>query len=94
MGRYDGYKNILAERRGRVLTLTLNRPAQLSAVNAELHSELSRIFVDARHDADADIVVLTGAGRSFCAGGDLAWMQKPSTSRQASSSASSISISR
>jgi len=48
-------------------------------VNAELHSELSRIFVDARHDADADIV---------------AWMQKPSTSRQASSSASSISISR
>ncbi|HWX85331.1 MAG TPA: enoyl-CoA hydratase-related protein [Xanthobacteraceae bacterium] len=50
MGRYDGYKTILAERRGRILTLTLNRPAQLNAANAELHTELSRIFVDARHD--------------------------------------------
>jgi enoyl-CoA hydratase len=76
MGRYDGYKTILAERRGRILTLTLNRPAQLNAANAELHTELSRIFVDARHDDEADIVVLTGAGRAFCAGGDIAWMQK------------------
>ena len=76
MGRYDNYKTILAERRGRILTLTLNRPAQLNAANAELHSELSRIFVDARHDDEADIVVLTGAGRAFCAGGDIAWMQK------------------
>ena len=76
MGRYDNYKTILAERRGRILTLTLNRPAQLNAANAELHTELSRIFVDARHDDEADIVVLTGAGRAFCAGGDIAWMQK------------------
>jgi enoyl-CoA hydratase len=76
MSRYDGYKTIVAERRARILTLTLNRPAQLNAANAELHTELSRIFVDARHDADADIVVLTGAGRAFCAGGDIAWMQK------------------
>ena len=76
MGRYDSYKTILAERRGRILTLTLNRPAQLNAANAELHTELSRIFVDARHDDEADIVVLTGAGRAFCAGGDIAWMQK------------------
>jgi 1,4-dihydroxy-2-naphthoyl-CoA synthase len=44
MGRYDGYKTILAERRGRILTLTLNRPAQLNAANAELHTELSRIL--------------------------------------------------
>jgi enoyl-CoA hydratase len=72
---YESYKTITAERRGRILTLTLNRPDQLNAVNAELHTELSRVFVDARHDDEADIVVLTGAGRAFCAGGDIDWMQ-------------------
>ena len=75
MARYDAYKTILAERRGRVLVLTLNRPTQLNAVNAAVHTELARIFVDARHDDEADIVVLTGAGRAFCAGGDIDWMQ-------------------
>jgi len=76
MNGYDSYKTILAERRGRILTLTLNRPEQLNATNAELHSELARIFVDARHDDEADIIVLTGAGRAFCAGGDIDWMQE------------------
>ncbi len=75
MSRYDTYRTIRAERRGRVLTLTLNRPDELNAVNAELHSELSRIFRDARDDDEADIVVLTGEGRAFCAGGDIDWMQ-------------------
>ena len=75
MQGYESYKTITAERRGRILTLTLNRPDQLNAVNAELHTELSRVFVDARHDDEADIVVLTGAGRAFCAGGDIDWMQ-------------------
>lgn len=75
MGLYDGYETIVAERRGRILTLTLNRPEQLNAVNARLHTELSRIFVDVRRDPEADVVVLTGAGRAFCAGGDIDWMQ-------------------
>lgn len=75
MSRFDSYKTIKAERRGRILTLTLNRPDQLNAVNADLHGELSRIFVDARNDPDSDVVVLTGAGRAFCAGGDIDWMQ-------------------
>jgi enoyl-CoA hydratase len=73
--RYSGYEFITAERQGRILTLTINRPDQLNAVNAKLHTELSRIFVDAKHDDEADIVVLTGAGRAFCAGGDIDWMQ-------------------
>src|SRR5262249_15693002 len=42
---YAGYQCITAERRGRILTLTLNRPDQLNAVNEQLHTELSRIFV-------------------------------------------------
>lgn len=72
---YERYKLIRAERRGRILTLTIDRPDALNVANAPLHTELSRIFIDARHDDEADVVVLTGAGRAFCAGGDIDWMQ-------------------
>lgn len=75
MSRYDTYETIKVERRGRILTISLNRPDELNAVNAQLHRELSRIFRDARDDSEADIVVLTGEGRAFCAGGDIDWMQ-------------------
>ena len=72
---YASYKRIRAERRGRVLVLTLDRPDVLNAVDAELHEELSRVFYDAGADDEADVVLLTGAGRAFCAGGDIVWMQ-------------------
>ena len=69
------YRTIKITRRGRVLTLTLDRPAALNAVDAVMHEELARVFADAGNDPDSDIVVLTGAGRAFCAGGDIDWMQ-------------------
>lgn len=69
------YETILWERRGRILTLTINRPEQLNAVNAKLHEELARVFRDAERDPDSDVIVLTGAGDAFCAGGDVGWMQ-------------------
>jgi len=69
------YQTITFSRRGRVLTLTMNRPDSLNAVNAVLHEELSRVFTDAAKDPDSDVIVLTGAGRAFCAGGDVDWMQ-------------------
>jgi enoyl-CoA hydratase/carnithine racemase len=75
MKSYDCYKAIAVTRRGRILTITLNRPEALNAVNAELHTELSDIFYDVQMDQDADVIVLTGAGRAFCAGGDINWMQ-------------------
>ena len=75
MTQYAEYRSIAVERRGRLLVLTINRPDALNAVNAELHTELSRIFIDVREDPDCDVVMLTGAGRAFCAGGDLDWMQ-------------------
>ena len=71
MGRYDDYEMLSVERRDRILTITLERPDQLNAVNTALHTELSRIFVDVKNDPDADVVVLTGRGRAFSAGGDL-----------------------
>ena len=76
MQSYADYACIKVTRRDRILTVTLNRPDVLNAVDAALHRELSRIFYDVQVDGDADIVVLTGAGRAFCAGGDIAWMQR------------------
>jgi len=72
---YEIYETIAASRKGRILTLQINRPDVLNAVNARMHYELARIFYDVAADEETDIVVLTGAGRAFCAGGDLDWLQ-------------------
>jgi enoyl-CoA hydratase len=65
------YQTLLLTRAGRVLTITLNRPEQLNAVNLAMHDELAEVFSFAAADPDSDVVVLTGAGRAFSAGGDL-----------------------
>jgi enoyl-CoA hydratase len=70
----QGYHHIRVERDGDVLVLTLDRPERLNAINAELHGELARIFGDADRDADSRVVVITGAGRAFSAGGDVSDM--------------------
>jgi enoyl-CoA hydratase len=72
---FDDYQCIRFARTGRVLTISLNRPDQRNAVNARLHSELSRVFADAQRDSESDVIVLTGNGAAFCAGGDIEWMQ-------------------
>jgi enoyl-CoA hydratase len=71
----SSYQKILLSRRGRVLTLTLNAPETLNATDSVLHEELSRVFADAAADPESDIIVLTGAGRAFSAGGDVDAMQ-------------------
>lgn len=73
---YSKYENILVSREGTVLTLTLNRPDRYNAVNHELHEELGDIFYDIAKDDETSVVVLTGAGKAFCAGGDLRAMQE------------------
>lgn len=65
------YATIALTRKGRLLTITLNRPDTLNAVNREMHEELADVFQFAAQDAGSDVVVLTGAGRAFSAGGDL-----------------------
>lgn len=73
---FEEYQCLEFRRDGRVLTIALNRPEQRNAVNGRLHLELSRVFEDAQRDTDSDIVVLTGNGSAFCAGGDIDWMQE------------------
>ena len=74
--QFADYQTLLFERRGRVLEVTLNRPEKLNAVDEAMHEELARLFVDISNDPACDIAVLTGAGRAFSAGGDIAWMQQ------------------
>jgi enoyl-CoA hydratase len=59
------------ERDGPVAVVTLNRPGHLNAFDEELHHAFSRFWVDLDHDLDVRAVVLTGAGKAFCAGGSI-----------------------
>ena len=54
-----------------VLTLTLNRPDQLNAFTVEMAQELVQAFNRASEDDDVRAIIVTGAGRAFCAGMDL-----------------------
>ncbi|HEY1941789.1 MAG TPA: 2-(1,2-epoxy-1,2-dihydrophenyl)acetyl-CoA isomerase PaaG [Roseiarcus sp.] len=63
---------LLEARDGGVLALTLNRPGRLNAFNVELHAALAAALARARDDDDCRAVLLTGAGKGFCAGQDLA----------------------
>ncbi|WP_300031323.1 crotonase/enoyl-CoA hydratase family protein [uncultured Roseobacter sp.] len=58
-----------------VATLTLNRPEKHNALSAQMIGELTEAAGALGVDADVRVVVLTGAGASFCAGGDLGWMR-------------------
>lgn len=72
---YSTYRTIRVDREGGVLTVTLNRPEKLNAIDAALHAELAGIFADVGRDREARAVVLTGAGRAFSAGGDTDWFK-------------------
>ncbi|HKW88297.1 MAG TPA: enoyl-CoA hydratase [Candidatus Acidoferrales bacterium] len=62
---------VLEERDGAILTLRMNRPERLNALNVELGRALVDALLRAGRDQSVRVVVLTGAGRGFCAGGDL-----------------------
>jgi enoyl-CoA hydratase len=66
------FDTIALARKDRLLTITLNRPDKLNAVDQQMHQELVDVFTFANEDERSDVVVLTGAGRAFSAGGDLA----------------------
>ncbi|GHD01112.1 enoyl-CoA hydratase-related protein [Novosphingobium pokkalii] len=68
---FDRYKYVRFERRGRVIVAALSRPDHLNAVSGEMHRELAPLFTDLAHDPDSDVIVLTGDGGAFSAGGDF-----------------------
>lgn len=71
---YEHYKALKFSRRGKVLTVTMDNPPMNSA-SIDLHDELSYVFYDIARDPDTNVVVLTGEGRAFSAGGDIQIME-------------------
>jgi enoyl-CoA hydratase len=82
---FKDYQRIAVSRAGRIATLTLKGANPVNAVDAAMHHDLARVFLDAQDDLDSDLIILTGAGRAFCAGGDTAWfktqIEQPETFR-------------
>jgi enoyl-CoA hydratase len=70
---YEHYTMLRFARRANILTITMDNPP-LNAADAALHDELTRVFDDVATDHACDVLVLTGAGRAFSAGGDLMGM--------------------
>jgi enoyl-CoA hydratase len=71
---YDLPPELVVTSDGAVRTVVINRPDERNAVNASLHRALSQVWPQIHADSDARAVILTGVGRSFCAGGDFDWL--------------------
>lgn len=79
---FAGYESLSFVREGRVLTIVMDRPEVMNAVSHQLHVEMGRVFIEAADDPDTDIIILTGAGQAFSAGGDVNWMADMAAGRR------------
>jgi len=76
MPEYSRYETLKIDVGDQVATVTLNRPERLNAVNDQMHRELEDLFGEISFDDAINAIVLTGAGRAFCAGGDIRGMDQ------------------
>ncbi|MFG3615685.1 enoyl-CoA hydratase/isomerase family protein [Nocardia sp. NPDC047654] len=72
--RYDLPDVLTVASEGPVRIVVIDRPDELNAVNAELHRALAEVWRQLAADREAAVVILTGSGRAFSAGGDLDWI--------------------
>lgn len=68
---YARYQYLSIQRDNGIATLTLNQPDNRNAIHAEMHAELEHVWLDLQADRDVNVIVLTGAGKIFSAGGDI-----------------------
>ena len=69
---FDSYEGLVFERHpDGVLLITINRPEKYNATDERLHRELGRVWKDVDDDPMTRVAVITGAGKAFCAGGDI-----------------------
>src|SRR5438045_8570470 len=64
-------KSFLYDQNDGIATITLNRPERLNAITFEVYHELTDFFAKLRDEKDVRVVIITGAGRAFCSGGDV-----------------------
>jgi len=65
------HATVLVEKTDGVALVRLNRPEKKNAMNPQLHEDMTAVLEELRYDADARVLVITGAGDAFCAGMDL-----------------------
>lgn len=70
------YEHILVSEGDGILTITLNRPDKLNAFIGHMRRDLAEALEHAGSDRATRVVIVTGAGRAFCAGGDIAFMRE------------------
>lgn len=78
-----GADTIIVTQSNGVATITLNRPDRLNAITAEMGSAFNRAVLDADDDPEVRVIVITGAGRGFCAGADLEYLADESAGGRA-----------
>jgi 2-(1,2-epoxy-1,2-dihydrophenyl)acetyl-CoA isomerase len=80
----EGFADILVEKKAGVCTITLNQPKTLNALSMLMREELFVALSEAANDLEVKVIVLTGAGKSFCSGGDISTMGefKPNQGRK------------
>jgi len=76
MTDYSSYQDLVIEKQDGVALLTMNRPEVFNAVDARLHYDLSRVWLDLGQDPEVRVTVITGAGNAFSAGGDFDMLDK------------------
>ena len=65
------YQTLLVDKKEGITTITLNRPEKRNAMSPQLHREMYDCLTDLKYDKETRVIVITGAGESFCAGQDL-----------------------
>ena len=65
------YETIMYEKKGNVAVITLNRPERMNAINVQMNADLKNSLKEAKEDSDVRVIVITGAGKAFCAGADV-----------------------
>jgi enoyl-CoA hydratase len=68
---YSRYRYLAIQCEQGIATLTLNQPDNRNAIHAEMHAELEHVWLDLSADRDVNVIVFTGAGKIFSAGGDI-----------------------
>lgn len=76
---YDDYEALKVTKEGKVVTVAFNRPEVKNATNPRMHQELVRVFPEIGRDPDANVVILTGEGDCFSAGGDVSTLKNSLT---------------
>jgi enoyl-CoA hydratase/carnithine racemase len=73
---FEHYTTLKFSREDRILRVTIAGNAPLNGVDFAMHEELARVFPELQRDPASDLIILTGEGRAFSAGGDMGWFQE------------------